>query len=305
LAAHLRFAGATQVTIWNRSPLDSKRNSTLTLELPENPHYPAFFQGPLPTKRIARAALIILTVADTALAGMAERLLAEVLPAPACPVLHTSGALPAHILSPLSAAGIPIGSMHPLKSFAGIPRKNDLSHTLFALEGHPEAIEAARQVVSWVKGDPRILKPEDKKLYHTSAVMASNLLVALVSIATEMLGKATTPEDSPETTLGWLLPLIEGTVENLRTQGLPGALTGPVSRGDVAIVAQHMRAIKEQAHISGATAGDPLTIYRELSLQALELARKQGLPHTTCQVMANLLRPQPSSKHHPDSVNKE
>jgi predicted short-subunit dehydrogenase-like oxidoreductase (DUF2520 family) len=61
---------------------------------------------------------------------------------------------------------------------------------------------------------------------------------------------------------------LRGTVENLARRGLPGALTGPASRGDDAVVARQRAAL----------AGDDAEIYRLLSRRLVSLAERAGLP---------------------------
>jgi predicted short-subunit dehydrogenase-like oxidoreductase (DUF2520 family) len=60
--------------------------------------------------------------------------------------------------------------------------------------------------------------------------------------------------------------LLEGTVRNLGQSGVPGALTGPVSRGDDATVAAHLAAIREL---------DPTLeeAYRRMAWMTLRVAR--------------------------------
>ena len=47
---------------------------------------------------------------------------------------------------------------------------------------------------------------------------------------------------------------------------MPAALTGPISRGDLAVVAGHLEALVEPA----------LTLYRLTASATVELARRQG-----------------------------
>jgi predicted short-subunit dehydrogenase-like oxidoreductase (DUF2520 family) len=52
------------------------------------------------------------------------------------------------------------------------------------------------------------------------------------------------------------MPLIEGTLANARTQGLPEALTGPIERGDAGTVRIHLEAIRKACpHLETGYAG--------------------------------------------------
>ncbi|MCK6526220.1 DUF2520 domain-containing protein [Myxococcota bacterium] len=101
-----------------------------------------------------------------------------------------------------------------------------------------------------------------KALYHAAAVIASNLLVALEAVAVRTLDRAGVPR---ERGLEMLLPLVRGTVENLSRNSPERALTGPVARGDAAVVAAHLAALAP---------GDPeaACLYRLLSAEALRIA---------------------------------
>jgi predicted short-subunit dehydrogenase-like oxidoreductase (DUF2520 family) len=66
-----------------------------------------------------------------------------------------------------------------------------------------------------------------------------------------------------------MLPLIQGTVNNLARDGLPSALTGPISRGDSATIARHLKAMEELAP-------EVLDLYRTLGEETVRLARKKG-----------------------------
>ena len=44
-----------------------------------------------------------------------------------------------------------------------------------------------------------------------------------------------------------LIPILRGTVDSLEAQGIPGALTGPISRGDLGTVRKHLEALDAHA----------------------------------------------------------
>jgi predicted short-subunit dehydrogenase-like oxidoreductase (DUF2520 family) len=64
-------------------------------------------------------------------------------------------------------------------------------------------------------------------------------------------------------------PIVRETLENVLELGTARALTGPIARGDHAVVASHLYALDAwDARIA--------SIYRELGLIALDLARERG-----------------------------
>jgi len=63
--------------------------------------------------------------------------------------------------------------------------------------------------------------------------------------------------------------LIEGTLNNIGAKGIPGALTGPIARGDVATVSAHLQAIQKKAP-------ELLEAYKILGRHTVGLAERQG-----------------------------
>ncbi len=318
LAALLDRAGHRPVSLWNRGPLDVQRR-TLLDTLGGGASSVALSTGKLPRAAVQGADIVLLAVSDHALEAMAARLVDEIGEV-GCPVVHCSGAFPGNVLEPLVRSGTPVGSMHPLRSFAYGSPVQDLSGTWFALEGDTACVEAAQDLVSSLGGTSVVMASRAKTVYHAAAVMSSNLLVALVSLATELV-ECELGETVPEgTVLKMFLPLVRGTVENLERVGLPGALTGPVSRGDHVTVARHLTALASMARegsreevrseladtthehrgVAAPHSGmrgqpiptegtDPAVVYRGLSFQAVSLAAREGLPEAVCRELRALL----------------
>ena len=105
------------------------------------------------------------------------------------------------------------------------------------------------------------LDPAHKLLYHAGAVLACNHLVALMEAALRCLEGAGVPRAT-----AWpaLRPLIDGTLANLDALGPRAALTGPVARGDTALLARETAAAQQAGPNVAAT-------YHVLSLLAAEL----------------------------------
>ena len=127
-------------------------------------------------------------------------------------------------------------------------------------------MEQLLRLVADLGGTPLILRAEDKALYHAAAVLASNYVVTLAKLATDLwlrLG-----QERPAA-LKALLPLIQGAVDNLNAVGLPAALTGPIARGDVPTVRRHLEALADAAP-------SLQTVYRDLALETIPVALARG-----------------------------
>ncbi len=158
-------------------------------------------------------------------------------------IYHFSGALPSSVLTGAKKLGLGIGSIHPLQSF--VDRDTALRmipSSVFAIEGEREALDAARSLLSKL-GVGRIVEisADDKPLYHAAAAIACNYLVLLGGIAVDIMKSIGIPEEEG---LCGIAALMEGTLGNLKKAGIPGCLTGPVSRGDTDTVALHLEALK-------------------------------------------------------------
>jgi predicted short-subunit dehydrogenase-like oxidoreductase (DUF2520 family) len=227
--------------------------------------------------RAARGAdLVVLAVRDGEIARVAASLAERGAVAPGALVVHLAGAVPSTALAPLRAAGARTAALHPLPTFAGGDAA--VPGVYWFHEGDARAECAA--LVRRLGGRFRSIDPARKAVYHAAAVAASNYLVAVADLATRMATAAGVP---PKDALRALLPLIRGTVRNLEREGLPGALTGPVARGDAATVARHRKALR-------AVDPDLVDAYDALAWQALPVAIRKGLPPAAVRALQRALK---------------
>ncbi|MDD3260804.1 MAG: DUF2520 domain-containing protein [Oscillospiraceae bacterium] len=181
--------------------------------------------------------------------------------------LHVSGAHSSACLAALSAAGCPVGSLHPLQSF-GDPAVSAkmLEKTYFSTEGTPKALEAVERILKQTGAACSRIETDKKPLYHAGACVLSNYLVMLIDTGLQLMQAAGMDR---ETLFPAVMPLIDGTLENIREQGTVQALTGPIVRADYGTVAAHCRAVD---HSLPQLAG----WYRALALQTVNFAENGG-----------------------------
>ena len=110
------------------------------------------------------------------------------------------------------------------------------------------------------------ISQQDKPLYHAALCFASNYLITIEHLAVNILEQTGIEKT---TALRLLLPLIRGASENLHQQGLPDALAGPISGGDVNTIRSHLTALSKMPE-------DYLLLYQSLGLASLEIAREKG-----------------------------
>ena len=232
---------------------------------------------------LARAAIVFLTVPDDAIAPLCAEIAAQGGWREGQCVVHCSGALPSSVLQPAREAGALAASFHPLQAFASVEAAlANLPGSTFGIEGDKPLVEVLDRLVEVLGGTALHLTPEQKRLYHAAASIASNYTVALAGLASDLLVSAGVSPDA-NTALRYLLPLLRGTVDNLGTLGLPQALTGPLARGDVGTVARHLEALD---HIDP----DLARLYRLLAHMTLPLAREKGhLDAATVEALQDIL----------------
>lgn len=219
-------------------------------------------------KAAQRGNVIIITTPDDLIADTCLTLVSGGAVVKGDYVVHMSGALGLDILEPAEEAGARTASIHPLQTFADVRRAvRKIPSSVFAVTTRDaETREWAYSLVRKLGGEPVPLEEKDKTLYHIGAVVACNLLVALEHAA-ELVYQEIGMEGGRA--LKALLPLIEGTVENLRRLGTEKALTGPVARGDIGILRRHLECLEREDREK------LLRVYVALSEYALDLAEAE------------------------------
>lgn len=250
---------------------------------PQPPDHP-LFRRPQPVARYSSELLlpdppptgIIVAVPDREIAGTAVGLAGLSLPR-GVPVLHTSGALGADVLAPISAAGNPVGSVHPLAAIAEAHTGPDrLRGAWFAVEGDDLAVRFGRWIASAAGGRILRVDPGGKPLYHAAAVVASNYVVALLALAERLAARAGLDEVAAREAL---VELAVGAARNVQPEGPGPAITGPIARGDEETVAAHL------AELSGRDRA----LYSVLARETLALARSGGLDADACDRLERML----------------
>jgi predicted short-subunit dehydrogenase-like oxidoreductase (DUF2520 family) len=169
--------------------------------------------------------LVLLCVPDTAIADVSRRI--ERGPW----VAHVSGATTLAALEPHERRF----SLHPLQTFTRRRGPEQLDGAFAAVTAESEA---ARERGFWLAHTlglrPFALADEARPLYHAGAAIASNYLVTLQRVASELFTAAGAPAEA-------LVPLMRRTIDN----GFE--LTGPIERGDWETIEAHRRAIRTAA----------------------------------------------------------
>ena len=208
------------------------------------------------TPQVLAADVVLVTTPDGALADVAKSLAragAEKWRGKLA--LHTSGALDRSVLAPLARRGAHTGSLHPMQTFSGrgLPH---LKGVIFSVEGDSAAQKVAKQIARELGGVPVAIRGESKPAYHAAGTIVAGHALALVESAAQMLMKVGFTRRRAAQAL---LPLIRQMLDNYERLGPRGAWTGPLSRGDYAVVSKHVAALRGYPREFGDT-------YRALAL---------------------------------------
>jgi predicted short-subunit dehydrogenase-like oxidoreductase (DUF2520 family) len=143
-------------------------------------------------------------------------------------VAHTSGATRLGALDP----HVLRFGLHPLQTFTKRrgPEQLDGAHAAVTAET-AEAREIGFELARTLGLEPFALDDAARPLYHAGAAIASNYLVTLHRVASELFEAAGAPPEA-------LVPLMRRTIDN----GFE--LTGPIERGDWETVERHREAIR-------------------------------------------------------------
>ena len=203
------------------------------------------------------ADLIWLCVPDRAIADVARELAGRT-EWKGKTAFHSSGALGSPELASPKRRGADVASVHPFMTFVRGSAPS-LQAVPFAIEGDARAVRVARRIVRDLGGEAMTISKSRKGVYHAWGAFASPLFVALL-VTAERVARAAGL--SAQAARRKMLPIIRQTLENYAKLGPAGGFSGPIVRGDVAIVRQHLgelRRIPEAADIYKALARAALT----------------------------------------------
>lgn len=231
------------------------------------------------------ADIILITTPDDAIEETCGRIADSGIDLSGKKFIHMSGALSLDALDSARRGGADVLSIHPLQTFP------DLEGALEALPGSafgvtcaPELEEWAEEFVSDLDGRTQFIENTDKVLYHAAAVMASNML-AIVEYGALSIARELGFSDDGFTEA--FMPLARATLDNVGRLGPAGALTGPLARGDVGTIREHLEALERFN-------SELAAMYRTVCLWGLELVGERGdLDPDTLEEMRKLLGSDP------------
>lgn len=179
-------------------------------------------------------------------------------------ICHCSGSLSSKIFSNIEYYGAYGYSIHPM--FAISDKYNshkDLKKAFITIEGSQEKLAQLKKFIESLGNKTRIITAENKAKYHAASVIVSNHVIALIDEGVHVLKDCGFNE---EEALEALYPLIINNIKNVQERGIVNSLTGPIERGDVETINNHLQCFKEADR----------ELYRLLSRKLLAIAKKKN-----------------------------
>jgi predicted short-subunit dehydrogenase-like oxidoreductase (DUF2520 family) len=225
--------------------------------------------------------LVFLAVPDDSIGTIANQLRFNVANGRSAALVHCSGATSVEALAPAHEQGASIGGFHPLFLFSGdaadIERIAGCSVTI---EADPELSAVLAALARSLGCEVLTLPGGQRMLYHGAAHHAASF--ALAGLAEAVQVWRTLGFDEAQT-LRALLPMLAGTVEAARAKGLPGALAGPVARGDSSVLERQLAAFETLGE-------DHAALYALLTRRCVSLARRRTSPPASIDAMTDAVQ---------------
>ena len=189
--------------------------------------------------------------------------------------IHLSGSENISALKSLKGKGAKIASLHPMQTF---PSKNivNLNGVYAALEADNESTyNLLLKISKDLHLIPFRINSKDKSYYHLAGVYASNFLASNLYTANHLLSLN---KIDKEKHFDILRSTINSTLKNIEKVGPANALSGPVDRGDIKTVKNHISSLKKNVKKSSSNYFS--TLLKNYLLQSLSLLdlveEKQG-----------------------------
>jgi len=197
----------------------------------------------LPADEVVRGAeLVLLTIPDDVLPGFIEGAAKAGLFQPGQIVVHTAGRFGIAVLEPAIRRGALALAIHPIMTFTGTAMDIERMHgAVFGVTALDSILPIAQALVLEIGGEPTVVAEGDRIAYHAALAWSANFLNVIVAEGMDQLRAIGVTEPARA-----LAPLLSAALDNVLRSG-DQALTGPIARGDVQTVAEHLRVMNERS----------------------------------------------------------
>jgi predicted short-subunit dehydrogenase-like oxidoreductase (DUF2520 family) len=217
-----------------------------------------------PDDAAEKADVVLLCVPDDAIANI----VATLRNVNGSIVAHTAGAKGLAALELAVGRGAHAGSIHPVMVIAAGGRGHE------ALRGATAAIDGDDVACKWLTAfaqdlalSPVSIPEAHRALYHLSASLVGGLMTGLLASSVDLWTHIGLDREVAATALG---RMVQEAGRNLEGLGVPDAVMGPIVRGDVGTIEEHLRVLAIDApHL--------VPLYRNLAVLCLPYACERGV----------------------------
>lgn len=186
--------------------------------------------------------LVIICVPDRAIENICEELSENLC---GCEVVtHCSGLLSSSVLKSAKDQGCLTASTHPLNTFpnldTAITTLSDGHNSYLYCEGDKDALIPIQFAFEKIGFKVETIAAQNKVLYHAACVFVSNYLTVLMDMALQTAESANLDRRA---FLDVCKPIVKATLENIDHYSPDKSLSGPLARGDMDTVNQHLQAL--------------------------------------------------------------
>ena len=159
-------------------------------------------------------------------------------------ICHCSGVMTSAVFSEIDQMGAFGYSIHPLFAVnSKLQSYQEISQAFFTIEGSEKHIGYWNDFFENLGNPVRLIRADQKVLYHSAAVFVSNLVTGLFETGVDLLMACGFDRESGETALK---PLFMNNCLSVSRLGAVDALTGPVERADVKTIPKHLNVLSER-----------------------------------------------------------
>ncbi len=267
LALALQDCGYVINGIWNRKETENSR------WLRDQCGMQVYTDLSAATPSIHQSKLIFVCTADDAIHDVTSTICSTLELSSETIVAHLSGCLTSEVI--VAPDNCHKGSFHPLAACPDpATTRTVLCNTFITIEGDSQARTYLQSIAANLGSQSGYINGDQKARYHAAAVLASNLMVSLLAIATDEARACGL--DGMESALG---KLAIGALEKTQEMGIRDGITGPLVRGDRTTLEKHLEALSPES----------AAIYRQLSLRGTRIAQDRGLEASSLEGIVKLL----------------
>ena len=226
-------------------------------------------------QQLKPADIYLIATPDDSIECIAQQIAEQSVLKPGDVVFHCSGLLSSDCLSSMAYLGCYVASLHPVFSFSEpLVDINNFSGTYCAFEGDKKALERLLPLFNAINAHVFTIEKKSKPLYHAASVLAANYVITLLAMAKDCYSKAGL-NDTVAVSLS--LKLMTQALNKAQRLKPKEALTGPLQRGDVSALKEHLSALKSFPELE--------YIYKSLGKATLAFTRhKESLKRLLTQI---------------------